>query len=397
MSSIFAQAVARRTIAYDEHDEAWFDHAPDEPDHPVEVDPLPSLRDAFVDAVQADLIEAPHLTRKRWVRKWIARNAAGGCMYCGHAMAVGDLDTGSTLEESHNPPSPLSSIIRACAVCLSGTSVEVERAWLALWNPLHPDGLTAKRRRAFMDTLVPLSAGGTSHLSNLALACTTCYAENGDRDWLSFGKAVDAPAFVANRREALRDAANHVLPLTVKGTRAARAVLTSRWAHPRFRAFAGVFDTCGFFAWDTRTLPPGRSGEVLLSLRFGFGATVTNDGEHLVVVEVPRDAWHDAAWMLVEENVLLHRVELSGRAAVVYREFRPSLPEEHKERWWVVLSGKRWEREARRVKRWSDRAHVLQRDLESEELRGASRAPVQEVVSAALNRIDAMFAEVMPC
>ncbi|WP_257765150.1 hypothetical protein [Burkholderia glumae] len=394
MSSMFARAVQRRVPEYDEPDEAWFDHEPDHHDLPVEVEPVQSLRDSFLDAVRSRLTQDPRITQKKWVRKWVQRNSGGGCMYCGHAVAL-DLDTRAASNDQPLPSSSLRSVIAAAVACFLVTTVGVDRAWMNHWTLRHPDVLTAHRRRAFMDTLIPMSAGGTSHQSNLTIACTTCYAEKGDRDWITFGKAVLPDVLEEKRREALRDAANHVLPLTVKGTRAARAVLARRWDHARFRVFAGVFDTCGFFAWDSRTLPP--SSGIVLALRSAFGARVSSveGDEHLVAAELAPDTWFDAAWTMLEDNVLLQPVELSGPAALVYRPYRPALDAEHQERWNVLLKGSRWEQEARRVKRWSLQASVLQRDLERAERERAARKPLLDGLSDARTRIAQLFVEVM--
>ncbi|WP_109479075.1 HNH endonuclease [Paraburkholderia sp. C35] len=343
MPSVFARPTQRRVPVYDEFDLEEQDDAQVEQPEPVEVEPVPSLREAFLAAVNARLAVVPRVPQKRWVRARVKSNTAGTCMYCARPVSEGDVELG----------------------------------------------------RAFIDFLIPESAGGTRIVENMVVACTTCYAEKGNRDWLSFGRAVQPAALTKNRREALRYADNHVLPLTVKGTRAAERVFARRWESPRFVTFAGVFRTGGVFAWDTRTVSPGRSGEVTLSLRMGFGGKVSNDGEHLLVVEVPRDAFHAAAWMLIEENVLLRRVDLTGPAAVAYRPFSPTLDAEHQERWWVTLPGRRWEQEARRVAQWSKDALPLQRDMERDELVRAALAPVRQGFVQASASIAAIFREVV--
>lgn len=326
MSSVFARRGTPRITQHEEHDHEHLD-----------VD-MPSLRSAFLESVHLALQEVERIDGKRWVRRYVESHTAGGCMFCGRALSI--------------------------------------------------DG--AEGGRAVLDTLIPLSAGGTTSLPNLVMSCTTCSAEKGERDWIAFGRA-QRPAFLQrNRRKALRYAGNHVLPLSVKGTRAAERVLDARWENPRFRAFAGVFLEGGLFAWDARTLPP--SSGVVLALR-GFGAKVSVEGESLVVVEVPRDVWFDAAWMLVEHNVLLQEVVLSGLAAEVYPAFRPVLNAEHQERWTVVLPGVRWEQEARRVAKWSGQAHVLQQDMEREELRRAAMRPMVDGFSRAEQAIAALFEE----
>ncbi|WP_396329319.1 HNH endonuclease [Burkholderia anthina] len=343
MSSVFTRRGAFRVPEYDEHDDAMHDDAPFDPADLPDVRPIPTLRDAFLESVRAAMEEIAPIDHQRILRKWVNRHAAGGCMYCGRALSLAGDEGG----------------------------------------------------RAFLDTLIPLSAGGTTHLPNLVLACSACCVEKGDRDWITYGKAVRPALLTANRRKALRDAGNHVLPLSVKGTRAAERVFDHRWENPRFRAFAGVFDTCGFFAWNARTLPQERRGEVVLALRLGFGAKVSQDGEHLVVVEVQRDVWFDAAWVLIERNVLLHRIDLAGPAAGVYLPYRPTLDAEHQERWSVVLPGKRWEQEARRVEQWSRAARPLQRDLQSEDLRDAALRPMRDGFNARGAALAALFEEVV--
>jgi len=344
MSSVFNRKTTHRLPVFDEHDDDQHDASAFEQDHPNDEPVIPTLREAFLAGVRIAMQRVERIEDKRWVRAYVKSHAAGGCMYCGRALSL--------------------------------------------------DG--AAGGRAVMDTLIPLSAGGSTTLPNLVLACTTCYAEKGDRDWITFGRAV-RPAFLArNRRKALRYAGNHVLPLSVKGTRAAERVFDARWENPRFRAFAGCFATSGFFAWNPLTLPRERRGEVVLSLRMGFGGKVSNDGGDLVVVEVPHDAFHAAAWMLIEQNVLLHAVELPGLAAGVYLPFRPTLDAEHQERWSVVLPGSRWEQEARRVARWSGQAQVLQRELKSDEQRSAMLRPVHDGFVQARASIAALFEEVTP-
>lgn len=340
MSSVFARRNATRLPDFDEHECDVHDAPAFEPDPPA--DPVLPLREAFVQGVHLALQVVQRIDEKPWVRKYVKVHAAGGCMYCGRALSMTN---------------------------------------------------GAQGGRAVMDTLIPLSAGGTPALPNLVIACTTCYAEKGDRDWITFGRAMRPDLLTRNRRKALRYAANHVLPLTVKGTRAAERVFDARWENPRFRVFAGCFATSGFFAWDPLTLPPERRGEVVLSLRMGFGGTVSHDGG-LVVVEVPRDAFHAAAWMLVEQNVLVEAVELPGRAAGVYLPYRPTLDAEHQERWWVTLPGRRWEQEARRVARWTGQAHRLQQDLQREELQHAALRPMHDGFAQARKTIAALFQEV---
>ncbi|HDR8994420.1 TPA: hypothetical protein QDB01_000297 [Burkholderia vietnamiensis] len=326
MSSVFARRGTPRLSMYEDHD----------PEH-QDVD-VPSLREAFVQSVRLALQEVERIDGKRWVRRYVESHAGGGCMFCGRALSI--------------------------------------------------DG--AEGGRAVLDTLIPLSAGGTTSLPNLVMSCTTCSAEKGERDWIAFGRA-ERPVFLqGNRRKALRYAGNHVLPLSVKGTRAAERVLDARWENPRFRALAGVYLEGGLFAWDTRTLPP--SSGVVLALR-GFGASVSVEGESLVVVEVPRDAWFDAAWMLIEHNVLLQEVKLSGVAADVFLPYRPVRSAEHQERWAVVLPGVRWEQEARRIAKWSGQAQALQRDMEREELRSAALRPMLDGFSRAEQAIAALFEE----
>lgn len=343
MSSVFARRVTPSLSMYEEHEDDVEPIDTIEPADLPDVLPIPSLRDAFLAHVREALEQIDPIQHQRILRKWVNRHAAGGCMYCGRALSLAGDEGG----------------------------------------------------RAFLDTLIPLSAGGTTHLPNLVLACSACCVEKGDRDWITYGKAVRPALLTANRRKALRDAGNHVLPLSVKGTRAAERVFDHRWENPRFRAFAGVFDTCGFFAWDARTLPQERRGEVVLALRLGFGAKVSQDGEHLVVVEVQRDAWFDAAWVLIERNALLHRIDLAGPASGVYLPYRPTRDAEHQERWSVVLPGKRWEQEARRVEQWSRAARPLQRDLQSEDLRGAALRPMRAGFNARGAALAAMFEEVV--
>lgn len=254
--------------------------------------------------------------------------------------------------------------------------------------------------RAMADLLVPLALGGSALEENRVLCCAECQNAKGGMDWLGFGRATAPAKLLARRREALLDAANHVLPLAVKGKVAAMEVLERRWAFPRFRVLAQVFGEVGYFGWDLRCLPNERSGQVRARLRFQFGGRDMSQGR-FALYEVPIARWFEAAWSLVEENAVLVRPSMTDRERAAFPPFSPlhlepegraSLADdgwaEHYDRWHVLLTGDRWVQEARRVARWSVQAKPGQRVAQAKQRQVLREKPLADALARLAANLD---------
>lgn len=352
MASLFKRPTSLTVFDHDEPYEDLYD--PTEHDAPpVEVPPVQVEPGSLQDLLFSQLVEGLRASMRHtesWMVRYLADQQSGVCAYCGLTLSV----TGNRI-----------------------------------------DGAP----RAMADLLVPLALGGTALEENRVLCCAECQNAKGGRDWLAFGRATDPVKLLARRREALLDGANHVLPLSVKGTDDAMHALRQRWAFPRFRVLAQAFGEVGYFGWDLRGLSNERGGAARLRLRFEFGARDVSQGR-FALFEVPLDRWYEAAWALVEENAVLVRPSMTDRERTAFPPFSPSdlaLDErerlapggwrEHYERWHILLSGERWVQEARRVARWSVQAKPGQRVVEEQRRRALREKPVTDALAGLAQRL----------
>ncbi|MGK8203126.1 HNH endonuclease [Burkholderia cenocepacia] len=353
MASLFKRPTGLTVFDHDEPYEDLYDPAEHEA-LPVEVPPVQVEPGSLQDLLFSQLVEGLRASMRHtesWMVRYLADQQSGVCAYCGLTLSV----TGNRI-----------------------------------------DGAP----RAMADLLVPLALGGTALEENRVLCCAECQNAKGGRDWLAFGRATDPVKLLARRREALLDGANHVLPLSVKGTDDAMHALRQRWAFPRFRVLAQAFGEVGYFGWDLRGLPNERGGAVRLRLRFEFGARDVSQSR-FALFEVPPDRWYEAAWALVEENAVLVRPSMTDRERTAFPPFAPSslaLQEreclapggwhEHYERWHILLSGERWVQEARRVARWSMQAKPGQRAVEEQRRRALREKPLNDALAGLAQRLE---------
>lgn len=323
--------------AYDElYDAEGYEGQPDDLP-PVQVVPR-SLKELFFSQLVECARQAMRHT-EAWMVRYLADQQDGVCAYCGIALSV--------------------------------TGNRIDRA-----------------PRAMADLLVPMALGGTALERNRVLCCAECQNDKGGKDWIAFGRGTAPAQLLARRRDALLDGANHVLPLSVKGTTAAMNALKQRWAFPRFCVVAQVFEEVGLFGWDLRSLPSERTGAVRLRLRFEFGGRDVSQGR-FALFEVPRERWHDAAWALVEENAVLVRPTMTAAEQAAFPPFAPGhLPNEHHERWHVLLSGERWVQEARRVERWSRQAKLGQRAVEQKRRAALREKALNDALAGLARRLE---------
>ncbi|MCA8180706.1 HNH endonuclease [Burkholderia vietnamiensis] len=355
MASLFKRPA---TLTAFDHDDGFDDlyDAEDGLGQEVDVPPVQVVPGSLQDLLFSQLVDGLRASMRHtepWMVRYLADQQDGVCAYCGLTLSV----TGNRI-----------------------------------------DGAP----RAMADLLVPLALGGSALEENRVLCCAECQNAKGGMDWLGFGRATAPAKLLARRREALLDAANHVLPLAVKGKVAAMDVLERRWAFPRFRVLAQVFGEVGYFGWDLRGLPNERSGEVRARLRFQFGGRDMSQGR-FALYEVPLARWFEAAWSLVEENAVLVRPSMTDRERAAFPPFSPlhldpdmraSLADdgwrEHYERWHVLLTGDRWVQEARRVARWSVQAKPGQRVAQAKQRQVLREKPLADALARLAVNLDGL-------
>lgn len=203
--------------------------------------------------------------------------------------------------------------------------------------------MTAGRRPACASRIIPVSAGGcASEYINVVPCCADCQKSKGRRDLLEWKPDID-DELRAQRLQVLHASLNHVVPLTARTAAGAETVLRKRWEQPRFRALGNVFMQYGFLAWPTGSLPSALDGGLVFVLRRTFGAVDVSPDRAWTVFRLPRETWHAAAWLLIETNALLVKVDLPPPMAIRFPAWDPvSLPDEHHGRWWVTLPADVW-------------------------------------------------------
>lgn len=353
MASLFKRPATLSAFDHDDGFDELYD-AEDGLGQEVDLPPVQVVPGSLQDLLFSQLVDGVRASMRHtepWMVRYLADQQDGVCAYCGLTLSV----TGKRI-----------------------------------------DGAP----RAMADLLVPLALGGSALEENRVLCCAECQNAKGGMDWLGFGRATAPAKLLARRREALLDAANHVLPLAVKGKVAAMEVLERRWAFPRFRVLAQVFGEVGYFGWDLRGLPNERSGQVRARLRFQFGGRDMSQGR-FALYEVPIARWFEAAWSLVEENAVLVRPSMTYRERVAFPPFSPlhlepegraSLADdgwaEHYDRWHVLLTGDRWVQEARRVARWSVQAKPGQRVAQAKQRQVLREKPLADALARLAANLD---------
>lgn len=203
--------------------------------------------------------------------------------------------------------------------------------------------MTAGRRPACASRIIPVSAGGcASEYINVVPGCTDCQKSKGRRDLLEWQTGI-SDELQAQRLRVLHASLNHVVPLTTRTAVDAEAVLRKRWEQPRFRSLGAVFMQYGFLAWPAGSLPSALADGLVFVLRRTFGAVDVSPDRTWTVFRLARDSWHAAAWLLIEANALLVKVDLPTTMAIRFPAWDPvSLPDEHHGRWWVTLPADVW-------------------------------------------------------
>ena len=203
--------------------------------------------------------------------------------------------------------------------------------------------MTAGRRPACAALIIPAQSGGNvSGYDNVVPCCVDCRAVKAARDLLEWRTDID-DELRARRLRALHASLNHVAPLTARTAAGAETVLRKRWEQPRFRALGNVFMQYGFLAWHTGSLPSVLGDGLVFVLRCTFGAVDVSPDQVWTVFRLPREAWHAAAWLFIEANALLVKVELPPTHAIRFPAWDPvTLPDEHHGRWWVTLPADVW-------------------------------------------------------
>lgn len=353
MASLFKRPATLSAFDHDDGFDELYD-AEDGLGQEVDLPPVQVVPGSLQDLLFSQLVDGVRASMRHtepWMVRYLADQQDGVCAYCGLTLSV----TGKRI-----------------------------------------DGAP----RAMADLLVPLALGGSALEENRVLCCAECQNAKCGMDLLGFGRATAPAKLLARRREALLDAANHVLPLAVKGKVAAMEVLERRWAFPRFRVLAQVFGEVGYFGWDLRGLPNERSGQVRARLRFQFGGRDMSQGR-FALYEVPIARWFEAAWSLVEENAVLVRPSMTYRERVAFPPFSPlhlepegraSLADdgwaEHYDRWHVLLTGDRWVQEARRVARWSVQAKPGQRVAQAKQRQVLREKPLADALARLAANLD---------
>lgn len=203
--------------------------------------------------------------------------------------------------------------------------------------------MTAGRRPACASRIIPVSAGGcASEYVNVVPCCADCQKSKGRRDLLEWKPDID-DALRAQRLHVMHASLNHVVPLTARTTAGVEAVLCKRWEQTRFRALGNVFMQYGFLAWPAGSLPSALGDGLMFVLQRTFGAVDVSPDPVWTVFRLPRETWHAAAWLLIEANALLVKVDLPPTMAIRFPAWDPvTLPDEHHGRWWVTLPADVW-------------------------------------------------------
>jgi len=203
--------------------------------------------------------------------------------------------------------------------------------------------MTAGRRPACAALIIPAQGGGNvSGYDNVVPCCIDCRALKAARDLLEWRSDID-DELRARRLRALHASLNHVVPLTARTAAGAEEALRRRWTQPRFRALGNVFMQYGFLAWPAGSLPSAQGDGLMFVLQRTFGAADVSPDRVWTVFRLPRETWHAAAWLLIEANALLVKVDLPSAHAIRFPAWDPvSLPDEHHGRWWVTLPADTW-------------------------------------------------------
>lgn len=203
-----------------------------------------------------------------------------------------------------------------------------------------PDSTHRKWR---VDFLIPIHLGGSDHPKNLVLCCAPCLLEKNGRDWIDWGvgPTQEGRVRLANMRIAsLEESLNHVIPLSVGKGKSARknalAYIFKRWAHPRFKLYATVTETDGWFAIKAIN----DSIRVPLKTRLFIKRVMTNHSGFRIeqngwrIYQVPLSGFHEVAFHLIERNALL------AEAGVSFNLYW--LEPEHYRRWFIHLKWYEW-------------------------------------------------------
>ncbi|HDR8954972.1 hypothetical protein [Burkholderia vietnamiensis] len=203
--------------------------------------------------------------------------------------------------------------------------------------------MTVGRRPACASRIIPVSAGGcASEYINVLPCCADCQKSKGRRDLLEWKPDIDEE-LRAQRLKVLLASLNHVVPLTARTAAGAETALRKRWEQPRFRALGNVFMQYGFLGWPTGSLPSALGDGLVFVLRRTFGAIDVSPDRMWTVFRLPRESWHAAAWLFIEANALLVKVNLPPTMAIRFPAWDPvTLPDEHHGRWWVTLPADVW-------------------------------------------------------
>ncbi|MGY6517213.1 MAG: hypothetical protein ACXIUZ_00660 [Lysobacteraceae bacterium] len=190
-----------------------------------------------------------------------------------------------------------------------GALISQHGAWCRLCgnNVFKPSPLVEMSDYQTLATLIPASLGALPSTNNQVIACLGCRRSKGNLDWLEWNRAVDPNALAKQRREVSTQACfNHLVKAKEDRNKlnAVRETLASRWAHPRFVAYAWCSPEIAFIGFKAH-LPTGPVSQVLC--RALAPVDVTEGKEGVVYCYAP-EHFLDVAWTLIEHNGYLKPV-----------------------------------------------------------------------------------------
>lgn len=203
-----------------------------------------------------------------------------------------------------------------------------------------PDQTHGKWR---VDFIIPVHLGGAHHLQNMVLCCSSCLNKKKGRDWIEWGAGPtlkDQSRLAQNRLESLEESQNHVIPLTAgraaSPRKGAKKFIAMRWAHPRFKVYATVTKTEGWFAIPSihKVLRLPLQTRLFLKHLMACNSGFRIDHKGWRIYRVPFLHFHSIAFQMIERNALLIEV---GHSHNPY-----SLEPEHYRRWFILLNGYEW-------------------------------------------------------
>lgn len=186
--------------------------------------------------------------------------------------------------------------IKACLTAQQKTCYWCER-------PID-QGEGESHRRAQLDLIVRVDAGGTNDPANLAAVCKTCDKRKATQDPLIW---CTTPEKMGRRESALSASRNHLPARPLSSKASVVREMRRRWANPRYAVLAACTGNAGWVAWSVVTSIPGAAAVLLRT----YGGVLTTL-ERWTVVRLPRERFLEAVWMLIETNGFVRPLSLPG-------------------------------------------------------------------------------------